>query len=253
MQTTLPGTLEGASPWHAMDARWKLAGVLACCVSIALLRDLAAAGVALALALTVVAVARMPWRWWVGQLGGVALFLGLCLFVLPFSLPETDLAVGPLRLSSRGLELAFLIAAKALAVVSLTLLLLATAPVEVTLKAAHALRVPNLLVLLASLTYRYVNLFHEDLGKLRVALRVRGFRNRASWQTFRTLGQVTGTLLVRGVEQGERVAQAMRCRGFDGRLRLLHQFRTRASDGVLFGILALVGALPWLVEWACRS
>ena len=44
------------------------------------------------------------------------------------------------------------------------------------------------------------------------------------------MGQAAGTLLVRGYERSERVAQAMRCRGFDGCFRALATFRTRWSD-----------------------
>ena len=102
--------------------------------------------------------------------------------------------------------------------------MLATAPLEVTLKAAHALRVPGLLVQLALLSYRYLFVLGDELARLRVALRVRGYRHRANWHSYRTVGHVAGTLLVRGYERAERVGQAMRCRGFDGRFRSLTEF-----------------------------
>ena len=56
--------------------------------------------------------------------------------------------------------------------------ILATAPLDATLKAAHCLRVPGLLVQLALLSYRYLFVLAEELGRLRVALPVAGYAGR---------------------------------------------------------------------------
>jgi cobalt/nickel transport system permease protein len=148
--------------------------------------------------------------------------------------------------------LALRLLAKAAAILTLMLVLLATAPLEATFKAAHALRVPGLLVQLAMLTMRYTFLFGTELTRMRVALRVRGYRSRVARHSYRTIGHVAGTLLVRGYERAERVGQAMRCRGFDGRFRSLTEFhhdegravlrRTCGRDGVAGGV-GLVAAL----------
>ncbi len=133
---------------------------------------------------------------------------------------------------------------KALAIFTLALVLTATSPMNATLPAAAALRVPGRLVHIAMLTYRYLFLFARELGRLRVAVRVRGYRNRPTMHCYRTIGNVAGTLLVRSSERAERVAQAMRCRGFDGRFRSLTEFRTRAIDVVGFASIVLAfGAL----------
>jgi cobalt/nickel transport system permease protein len=58
---------------------------------------------------------------------------------------------------------------------------------------------------------------------------------------------VTGTLLVRGSDRAERVAQAMRCRGFDGHFRTTTAFRTRPADVGMF--LLIVGVVGGLVAW----
>jgi cobalt/nickel transport system permease protein len=129
----------------------------------------------------------------------------------------------------------------------LALTLLASAPIQVTLAAAGQLGVPKLLVHLTTLTYRYVFLLLDELGRFRVALRVRGFRNAMTGHAYRTIGQVTGTLLVRGSDRADRVAQAMCCRGFDGHFHTLTTFRTRPADVLLFVILA--GVSGGLVAW----
>jgi cobalt/nickel transport system permease protein len=133
--------------------------------------------------------------------------------------------------------LALLLCLKALTVVTLILVLLATAPLQVSLQAAQSLRVPRIIVLLVQLTYRYVFLLMAELGRMRLALRVRGFRRKSSWHIYRTVGHVAGVLLVRGAERAERVSQAMRCRGFQGRFHSLAEFHTARKDLLSFFLI----------------
>ncbi len=237
------------SPLSGFDPRWKLAALLpAAAVAAALQTPLAALGALLG-AWLLLALGRMPLRWYLARLGVTLLVLLLFVGFLPF-IPhahETAWHVGPMALSPRGLELALVITLKTVAVLTLVLVLWATAPWEVTLKAAHALRVPGLLVQLVALTYRYLFLLREEVGRIRIALRVRGYRNRASLHSYRTVGHVAGTLLVRSSERAERVGQAMRSRGFDGRFRSLVDFRTRSLD--VLGFTAVVAAAAGLLAW----
>jgi cobalt/nickel transport system permease protein len=237
------------SPLRQWDPRWKLAALVPAAFLVAALHSLPAALAALAGAFFLVLVSRLPLAWYVRRLGGLGVVLLLFVLLLPFVVdgpgPAWDL--GPLRFSLYGLTAAVVICCKALAIVSLMLVVLATTPLEANVKAAHALRVPGVLVQLLLLTYRYTFLLADELGRLRIALRVRGYRNRASLHSYRTVGHVAGTLLVRGHERAERVGHAMRCRGFDGRFRALVDFRTRLPDALTFaGILVFaVGLLAW--------
>ena len=232
-----------------LDPRWKLAALVLAAAAIAGLRGLPTAGVALAGALGLAALSRLPPRWFLTRLGAAALFLAPFVLTLPFLLRDRPHDEGALSTLPYGLLVALVLCAKGLAVVTLMLILLATAPLDATLKAAHSLRVPGLLVQLALLTYRYVFVLGIELSRLRIALRVRGYRNRATRHSYRTVGHVAGTLLVRSAERAERVGQAMRCRGFDGRFRSLTQFRTRTADVAAFLLIAsaAAGLLAW--DW----
>ena len=101
---------------------------------------------------------------------------------------------------------------------------------------------PGLIIQLILLAYRYAFVLSAELARLRVALRARGYRNRASRHSYRTIGHAAGTLLVRGYERAERVGQAMRCRGFQGRFRTLGEFRTRPADVAFFGLVVASAA-----------
>jgi cobalt/nickel transport system permease protein len=237
------------SPLRRLDPRWKLAALVPAAVAVAVLRSLPAAAAALGGSLALAALGRLPPRWLLTRLGAVALFLALFTLPLPLLLHDGGPAweVGPLRCSWYGLKVSLVLAAKAVAVLTLMLVLLGTAPLDATLKAAHALHVPGLLVQLAVLTYRYIFVLADELGRLRVALRVRGYRNRMSRHSYRTIGHVAGTLLVRGYERAERVGQAMRCRGFDGRFRSLAEFRTTRADVLAF--VLILGSAAGLLLW----
>jgi cobalt/nickel transport system permease protein len=232
-----------------LDPRWKMAALILAALFCALLTTLSAVLGAWAFSLAIVALARLPVRWLFLRLGSVALVLSCFAAWLPFvHAPGDDRwELGWLSLSLSGLTLAAVLLFKALAVVSLMLALLATAPLQDTFKAAHDLRVPGILIQLLLLTHRFVFLVAEEFARLRIALRVRGFRSRGNWQTYRTIGQVAGTLLVRSHDRAERVSQAMRCRGFDGCFRSLNQFSTRPIDVLSFVII--VGSAAAILIW----
>jgi cobalt/nickel transport system permease protein len=232
-----------------LDPRWKLAALLFSAAVVVTLHTVRVASASLTAALLLALLARLPLRWFLQRLGAAALFFG------PFALPLPWLLVGdgprwsfgPIALSGHGLESALLLVAKASTLVTLFLVAQATAPLESSFKAAHALRIPGLLVQLGLLTYRYVFVFAEELRRLRIALRVRGYRNRVRRHSYRTAAHVAGTLLVRGYERAERVGQAMRCRGFDGQFRSLNSFATSPADVVSF--LLIVASAAALAAW----
>ena len=235
------------SPLARWDARWKLAaGLLAAC-GIAALDHLAPAAAALALGLLLLALARLPRAWIRARLALFAFAALPFLLVLPLTLDGDGWAIGPVRVSERGLLAGLAVLCRGLAVGCFALLLVGTAPLHRTLAAAHKLKVPGLLVQLTLLTYRYAFLLAEEMRRLRIAMRTRGFRVTATRHGYRALGHATGALLVRGAERADNVSAAMRCRGFDGTFRTLAAFRTTPAD--VLGFAALVTATIALVLW----
>jgi cobalt/nickel transport system permease protein len=237
------------SPLSRLDPRWKLAFLFLAGLAVVFVQTLPAALAALAGALVLAVSGRLPGRWCGERLGAALLFVGLFAVPLPWLLWADEPAwnLGPVAISPHGMRVALLLLAKAATLILLSLVGLATAPLDANLKAARALHVPGLLIHLVLLTYRYLFVLLDELARLRIALRVRGYRNRPTVHCYRTIGHVAGTLLVRGCERAERVSQAMRCRGFDGQFRSLTAFRTTIADVAAFtlvvaaslGVLAL--------------
>lgn len=237
------------SPVARWDARWKLAAVIAAVVGITSLTHVAPAAAAFGAGLAFVAASRLPWRMlrgWFAVLGSAVLPF---LLVLPFTLDDggRGFDLGPLHASTHGAIVAAALSCRCLAIGCFALVLVSTAPVHHTLAAAHRIGMPSVLVRLMLLAYRYAFLLADELRRLRIALRVRGFRARANTHSYRTLGHVTGALLVRGADRAEHVAEAMRVRGFDGQFHTLTGFRTSSADVLSF--LAMLAGTIALVIW----
>ena len=249
MSLTLEQLPARDSPLGRLDARWRLTALAVFAAAAAVVQTLPAVGAAYAASLLLALAARLPPGWYLARVGTVAPFLAMFAVWLPFCLDGAGPVwhLGPLEVSWHGVEVALRLCLKALAILTAVLALLAAAPLHVNLAAAHAVRVPGVLVSLTLLTYRYVFLLAGELARVRVALRVRGYRNRAAVHSYRTVGHVAGVLLVRSYERAERVGQAMRCRAFDGRFRSLAEFRTTPGDVAAFLLVAVVAA--GLVAW----
>jgi cobalt/nickel transport system permease protein len=232
-----------------LDARWKLAALVPAAAAAAILYTLPAATVAFVLAVGLALAGGLSSRWFASRLLRLAPLLVLFSIWLPFmgAGDGPTWTLGPFTLSVRGFQVACLLCLKALTILALMLVLLGSTAVNDALQAARALYVPGILIHLLLLTFRYLEVFAAELSRLRVALRVRGYRNRANVASYRTIGHITGALLVRSSERAERVGQAMRCRGFDGRFRSLAQFRTTVADVAFFTLM--FGAAATLLAW----
>lgn len=222
------------SPVARWDGRWRLAALLLFAGGAAAVQHLAPAAVAFLASLILAAVARLPVRTVAARVGLLALAVLPFAVVLPFT-------------SENGLLTAGVVGLKCLAVGTVGLVLTTAAPLPNTFAAARRLGVPGPLVLVAQLAHRYTFVLAAEARRVRTAMRTRGFRPGTNRHTYRTLGHAAGAVLVSGGERAERVAAAMRCRGFDGTARDRTRFRTRPAD-VLSFLLAAAGTIA-LVAW----
>jgi cobalt/nickel transport system permease protein len=245
-----PEYMPPGDSWLARrDPRWRLAALVLAILGVAILRQPGPAAAALAFALVLTVVGRIPGRWYRARIGVLLIALLPFLIVVPFTVDSGNRLWEWrfLQITDAGLWTGAALALKTIALVTLALTLLASAPLHVSLEAAARLGVPRLLVHLTLLTYRSAFVLLDELNRLRVAVRVRGFRNAMSGHAYRTVGQVTGTLLARGSDRAERVAHAMRCRGFDGCFRTTSTFRSTPADVLMF--VLIVGITGGLVAW----
>lgn len=204
------------------------------------------------LTLAVLAIsARLPvaelWRRarWVLPL---VLIVGLFLPLVRTGGQAWDL--GPLTVHEAGLAVFAQVAAKTVIGVFSAVVLTSTTSFPDVIAGLEAMRLPRVLVLIASLMYRYLYVIVEDVGRMRSALAARAYRPRHALQAS-AIGKVASALFLRTYERGERVHLAMLARGYRGRMPRLAPLELQARDAVvLTTIPALLVALRLLAEVA---
>jgi cobalt/nickel transport system permease protein len=251
-----------SSPVHALDPRIKLALVVLLILSVAL----APAGAWAAFVLYFSTI-----------LGAIVLsgipplkILRRSVIALPFVLAAFPLLIttpgSPLFSLSLGgwiftptVEgfLRFLsIALKSWISVQAALLLSATTPFPDLLLALRAFRVPQMLVSVIGLMWRYLFVLADEAIRL---MRARDARSGAEpghrpgggvlWRA-RVTGGMAGSLFVRGFDRADRVYAAMLARGYDGETRALPappvasaQYLVLAAGGVWILLIVLLAIL----------
>jgi cobalt/nickel transport system permease protein len=245
----------GADWIMARDPRLRIVVAVLFALCVVTLQRPATLSLALALALLLAMAGGLGGRsLWV-RLLPLELFMLVLLLTLPFSVAgEPVLQVGPLTASAQGFELALSILLRANAVLLAMLVLLGTLEPARLGHALARLGVPERLAHLLLLTVRQIQLVGDEYARLRLAMRARAFVPRSDRHTWRSVGWLMGMLLVRSLARSRRVLDAMRCRGFDGRLRLLDTLCWRPADSAaLASMILLVAGLWSLDRWLSGS
>ena len=207
-------------------------------------------GFGLALAVVAMMVARLPLASTLRRVATMDAFILFMLAMLPFTTPgETLFTVGPLTASVEGLFKALAIGLKANAVVMMLLALVGTLEATVLGHALHRLRVPENLVHLLLFAVRYIDVLQQEFGRLRIAMQARCFRAGNNLHTYRSIGYLLGMMLVRSLERSERIMDAMKCRGFQGRFYLLTNFEYGRHDQAFAGFFGLCMIALTCVEY----
>jgi cobalt/nickel transport system permease protein len=232
----VPAAATTPGPIQALDPRARILAAVAFALVTVSLSNLWVLLAPLGLAGAALLAARLPTG---PTLRRVALMDGFIVFILvllPFTMPGAPVfTLFGWPASWAGLERAAGIALKANAIVLMLLSLVGSMEATTLGHALARLRVPESLVHLLLFTVRYIAVMDDEYRRLRRAMKTRGFRPRTNGHTFRTFGYLIGILLVRALERSERILQAMKCRGFTGRLPLLDDLRYAWRDA-LFGV-----------------
>jgi cobalt/nickel transport system permease protein len=239
----------GSSLLHRLDPRIRVLAATALSVVVALSNQTTTLAIALAAGLILIALARLPMMAVAGRLSVVTGFLLLLWLVLPFTVGGAPLVnLGPLTISREGVAYAGRITLKSIAILSLFLATVTTMSVATLGHTLARLRLPDKLIVLLLLTYRYVFVLEQEYQRLKRAADIRGFRPGSNLHSYRTYAYLVGMLLVRASARARRVYLAMCCRGFSGRFYTLADL-SPAPHNLLFAlILGALGILLLSVE-----
>jgi len=201
--------------------------------------------------LLLVMAARLSLKEVFRRLFVVNLFVLMLWLILPWTTPGAGvIRLGPVVITSEGLNLALSISLKCNAIILANLALLSTSTIFSLAHALAHLRIPSKMVQLFFFSWRYFHVIDSEFHRMKQAIKVRGFEPRSNLHTYRTYAYLIGTLFIKSLERGESVYKAMLCRGFDGTFWLLSHFRFHGRDLGLVGFttayLFFIIGIEWL-------
>ncbi|ABD87518.1 cobalt ECF transporter T component CbiQ [Rhodopseudomonas palustris] len=249
MPDEVAGVLVTAAPRRSLlgglDGRVRIVAVSGFAVTVVSLQNLAPLLLALSGAMGIMLLAQLPIARTLRRVVAMDSFIVFMIAMLPFTVPgDPVFTVLGWPASREGIIEATTIALKANTVVLAAMALLSSLDPVAFGRALARLGMPERLVHLIMFNIRYIDVLDREQQRLRVAMRARGFRPANSRHTYVSYGYLIGMMLIRALERSERILQAMKCRGFSGRLFLDTEERVGTID-IVFGSLftAFVGGL----------
>jgi cobalt/nickel transport system permease protein len=229
--------------FQSLDARVKVISVLAFLISVSLSRSLAVIASVYLIVLVLALLSAVPAdvlvkRVWLA----LPFFTGLIVVPALFLTPGPPLlqVLPGLAITRSGVTTALFLLARVSTSVSLTLLLVLTTPWNTVLSALTVLRVPEVVVLILGMTYRYIYLLLHAANDMFLSRKSRMVGRLATSENQRMLAAIGGTLLGKSISLSNEVYLAMQSRGFRGSLVTLKPFKMRPAD---WAWLAILGTL----------
>ncbi|WP_328427109.1 cobalt ECF transporter T component CbiQ [Streptomyces sp. NBC_00443] len=211
----------GHSPVHGLPPHTKLAATFAfVVVVVSTPREAMWAFGLYAVLLTVVAgVARVPAGFLLKRLLIEVPFVAFAV-LLPFVAEGEQVEVLGMSLSVSGLWGAWNVLAKGTLGVAASVLLASTTELRELLLGLQRLKLPPLLVQIASFMIRYGDVIADEMRRMRIARESRGFEAKGV-RHWGVLAKSAGALFIRSYERGERVHLAMISRGYAGSMPVI--------------------------------
>jgi cobalt/nickel transport system permease protein len=215
-----------------LDARAKLAGVFAFIVVSATLTRADLILASLAVALTITVASMLP----------LAHLARMYLAALPFIL-FASVSIFLFSGWERGMEMW----ARTSACV-LPLLVLAAGTESFDLfSGLRRFRVPAVITTLLMLTQRYIQLLSEELARMTVARKARGFtggKNLLDRYGLKIISYSAGMILVRSIGRGDRIYEGLKAKGFNGELMPWKKSHITVLDAsFVSGLVIVAGVL----------
>lgn len=214
--------VSGQSFIHRMAPVIKISAALVLSVTAALSHHFGILGIYLGCALLLTAGARLRPMAVIRRLKPAAWFLAMLWVLLPLTFEGPEIfRYGWISLTRPGLVMCAEITLKSVTILLIFTALVATMPVAAVGHGLHRLHVPDKLVFLLLMCYRYIAVIQEEYSRLLRAARLRGFTPGTRLHTYRTFAYLAGMLFVRASLRAQRVYKAMLCRGFTGTFHTL--------------------------------
>ncbi|MFE3738042.1 cobalt ECF transporter T component CbiQ [Streptomyces sp. NPDC059134] len=239
----------GHSPVHALPPHCKLAAVF-CFVLVVVSTPRAAVwafALYAALLAGVAAVARIPAGVLLRRMLIEVPFVAFAV-LMPFVVPGEQIRVAGVPLSVPGLWDAWNVLAKGTLGVAASVILASTTELRALLLGLQRLRLPPLLVQIATFMIRYGDVITDEMRRMSIARRSRGFEARGVRQ-WGVLAKSAGALFIRAYERGERVHLAMVSRGYTGTMPVIDEVTASRAQWTYAAALPVTALAVCLLGW----
>ncbi|MFF8533305.1 cobalt ECF transporter T component CbiQ [Streptomyces sp. SAS_267] len=237
------------SPVHALPPHTKLAATLAfVVVVVSTPREAMWAFALYAVLLAVVAHrARVPAGVLLRRLLIEIPFVAFAV-LMPFVAEGERVDVLGLSLSVNGLWGAWNVLAKGTLGVAASVLLASTTGLRELLLGLQRLKLPPLLVQIASFMIRYGDVITDEMRRMRIARESRGFE-ASGVRHWGVLAKSAGALFIRSYERGERVHLAMVSRGYAGSMPVIDEVTASRAQWSYALALPFAALVVCLLGW----
>lgn len=239
----------GHSPVHELPPHCKLAAVFCFVIVVVSTPREAVWAFALygVLLTAVAAVARIPAGFLLRRLLIEIPFVAFAV-LMPFVVPGEQVHFLGLSLSVPGLWDAWNVLAKGTLGVGASVILASTTELRSLLLGLQRLRLPSLLVQIASFMIRYGDVITDEMRRMSIARRSRGFEARGV-RHWGVLAKSAGALFIRSYERGERVHLAMVSRGYAGTMPVIDEVTASRAQWTRAAALPLSALAVCLLGW----
>ncbi|NMC79460.1 MAG: cobalt ECF transporter T component CbiQ [Chloroflexi bacterium] len=237
---------------QALDPRLKVASLVLLLLAVSLSHRLTVIAALYFCALLLAALSAVPLAFFIRRVWVfVLLFTGLVALPALFITPGPTLAHLPLGLviTRTGARTALFLLLRVGASVSFAVLFILTTPWNSVMKALGVLRVPDVLVLVLGMTYRYIHLLLHTANDMFLSRQSRILRPMSGAEERHLMAATSGTLLGKSLQLSSEVYLAMESRGFRGYPRTMDRFQMRWFDWAASVVVVLISGLA---IWAGR-
>ncbi|MEU9083171.1 cobalt ECF transporter T component CbiQ [Streptomyces sp. NPDC048357] len=239
----------GHTPVHDLPPHCKLAATFAFVVVVVSTPREAvwAFGLYAVLIAAAAAVARIPAGFLLRRLLIEIPFVAFAV-LMPFVAEGERVEVLGMSLSVSGLWGAWNVLAKGTLGVAASVLLASTTELRALLLGLQRLKLPPLLVQIASFMIRYGDVVTDELRRMSIARRSRGFE-ASGIRHWGVLAKTAGALFIRSYERGERVYLAMVSRGYAGSMPVIDEVSASRAQWAYAAVLPVTALAVCLMGW----
>jgi len=239
----------GHSPVHALPPHTKLAAAFGFVIVVVSTPREAMWAFALYAALLAVVArqARVPAGFLLKRLLIEIPFVAFAV-LMPFVAEGERVDVLGLSLSVNGLWGAWNVLAKGTLGVAASVLLASTTELRELLLGLQRLKLPPLLVQIASFMIRYGDVITGEMRRMRIARESRGFE-ASGLRHWGVLAKSAGALFIRSYERGERVHLAMVSRGYAGSMPVIDEVTASRAQWSYALALPFAALVVCLLGW----